>query len=113
MENILTSVKELLGIEEEDKAFDKELILHINGVLGALFQICPLLPNGFRITGADETWSDYTEDAAKIEFVKPYVAFKVKMVFDPPTGGVLEALKERIAELEWRLSIADSANAEE
>lgn len=108
MESILTSVKEILGIEADDKSFDKELILHINGVLGALFQICPVLPSGFRITGADETWSEYTEDAAKIEFLKPYVAFKVKLVFDPPTGGVLEALKERIAELEWRLSIVDT-----
>lgn len=111
MESILTSVKEILGIEEDDNAFDKELILHINGVLGALFQICPVLPNGFRITGADETWDQYTDDMAKIEFVKPYVAFKVKLVFDPPTGGVLEALKERIAELEWRLSIADTESS--
>lgn len=110
MESILTSVKELLGIEEEDNAFDKELILHINGVLGALFQICPLLPSGFRITGADETWGDYTEDTAKIEFIRPYVALKVKLVFDPPTGGVLEAMKDRVAELEWRLSITESSN---
>lgn len=110
MESILTSVKELLGIEEDDAAFNKELILHINGVLGALFQICPVLPSGFRITGANETWSDYTEDVSMIAFLKPYVAFKVKLVFDPPTGGVLEALKDRIAELEWRLCIVDSAN---
>lgn len=107
MESILTSIKEILGIEEDDNAFDKELILHINGVLGALFQICPVLPRSFRITGADETWDQYTDDIAKVEFLKSYVAFKVKLIFDPPTGGVLDALKERIDELEWRLSIVD------
>ena len=36
MENILDSIKKLLGIDETDLNFDQELIMHINSVFMVL-----------------------------------------------------------------------------
>ena len=110
-DSILTSIKKLLGITEDYTSFDVDIIMHINSVFAMITQICPLLPSGFEITGKDETWADYLSDAeetASLNFVKTYIYQKVRMAFDPPTGGVLDALKDSINELEWRLSVSDN-----
>ena len=40
-----------------------------------------------------------------LEVVKTYIHFKVKSMFDPPTSSALiEANKNIIAELEWRIN---------
>ncbi len=40
----------------------------------------------------------------RIEAVKSYTALKVKMLFDPPqSSSTMEATKNLISELEWRL----------
>lgn len=110
-DSILTTIKKLLGIVEDYTDYDVDIITHINSVFATLSQVCPLLPSGFMITGKEETWADYLEDSeepASLNFVKTYVYQKVRMAFDPPTGGVLDALKESINELEWRLSVSDN-----
>ncbi len=107
-DNILGSVKSLLGIPQEDTYFDNDLVLHINSVFGILSQLSPLFPVGFKISGVNETWDDYLADEKRIEFARTYVYLKVRLLFDPPTGGVLEATQKIIDELEWRLSIAET-----
>ena len=38
--------------------------------------------------------------------MRSYVALKVRMLFDPPQSStVMEAVKNRISELEWRLYV--------
>ena len=96
----------MLGLPEEYLAFDTEIMIHINSVLAVMHQVSELLPADFRITGPKEKWTDYVGNAAVIEFVKTFVYLRVRMLFDPPTGAVLDAMKENIRELEWRLSIA-------
>lgn len=45
-------------------------------------------------------------DGPDIEAVKSYVALKVKLLFDPPQSStVMEAVKNQISELEWRLYV--------
>ena len=39
MESILTSIKKLLGISEEDDYFDPDIIMHINTVFTILTQL--------------------------------------------------------------------------
>lgn len=105
MDSILTSVKKMLGIEADYEHFDTDLIMHINSVLLILNQlgVGPLTP--FTITGTDETWSDFFSDVAVIELVKSYVYLKVRLIFDPPSTGVLhEAMERQIVEFEWRLN---------
>lgn len=106
MESILTSIKKLLGIEAEDTHFDPDIILNINMVFMTINQLGIGPETGFIITGKDEIWSDLLGDRKDVEGVKTYVYLKVRLIFDPPSSGVLiEAIERQIRELEWRLNI--------
>lgn len=107
MDSILNSVKKLIGLTEEYKQFDEDLIIHINSVFSILYQL-GVGSSPFSITGKDETWDDFigTEDDVNIQDVKSYVYFKTKLMFDPPTNSVvMEAINKQIDELEWRLNV--------
>lgn len=107
MESILTSIKKLLGIDEEYDIFDPDIIMHINSVLMVLTQMGVGPANGFMIEGEDAVWSDFIEDAEQIQSVKTYIYLKVKLIFDPPlSSAVIESMKQLINEFEWRLNIA-------
>lgn len=107
MDSILTSVKKMIGVHEDDTSFDVDIILAINSVFSILYQLgVGPKTSQFAITGASETWTDFMVDE-NVEMVKNYVGLKVKMIFDPPTIGTLaEAYKNQIAEYEWRLNVA-------
>lgn len=109
-ESILNSVKKLIGLDSAYDAFNKDLIIHINSVLMLLNQL-GVGKKGFTISGWAETWSEFI-DEEQFPMVKSYVAMKTRMIFDPPTSGaVMSALKESIAEMEWRLNVhADPAD---
>lgn len=103
-ESILDSVKKLVGLDSAYDAFDRDIIIHINSVLMLLNQL-GIGAKNFTITGRSEMWSDFI-DEDKLPMVKSYVAMKTRMIFDPPTSGsVMSALKESIAEMEWRLNV--------
>lgn len=89
-------------------AFDQDLVIHINTVLGILSQLgVGSFVDNFKITGEDENWGEYLLDETNLEPVKTYVYLKTKMVFDPPTSSsVAEAYKNAITELEWRILVA-------
>ena len=108
MESILASIKKLLGPDETYTYFDPDLIIHINSVLSILTQLGVGPANGFSISDASATWSDFLGDNLQtIEFVKTYVYLKVKMVFDPPlSSAVMESMNRTISELEWRIQVA-------
>jgi len=102
-ESILTSIKKLLGITEEYKHFDADIIMHINSVFMILMQLGIGPAEGFSITGDSEVWSDFLSDATWLESVKSYVYLKVKLIFDPPQSGtVIGSIEKLIAEFEWR-----------
>lgn len=107
MDSILTSIKKLLGITEEYKHFDQDIIMHINSVFMILTQMGVGPEEGFTISDSTTTWSEFTNDDKKIEAVKSYVYLKVRLLFDPPaSSSVMEAMNRSISELEWRLNIA-------
>ena len=107
MESILTSVKKLLGIDEEYYQFDPDIIIHINSVFMILTQMGVGPSEGFTIEGEDARWSDFIDDNTSIESVKSYVFMKVKLMFDPPlSSSVADAMNRTISELEWRLNVA-------
>lgn len=108
MDSILTSVKKVCGMTEDYTHFDDDMIMHINMVFMILTQIGIGPEEGFSIKDKFSLWSDFIpEDDLRFEGVKTYVAQKTKIVFDPPTSSsVMQALKDSIAELEWRLNIA-------
>lgn len=105
-ESILNSIKKLLGIPSDYKNFDTDIIIHINSVFMILNQLGVGPEDGYRIEGADESWEDYVSQNDDLEAVKTYMYLKVKSVFDPPlNSSILEANKQVINELEWRLNI--------
>lgn len=112
MESILTSIKKLLGISEEYEHFDPDIIMHINSTLMILTQLGVGPAEGFVIEDETSTWNDFLGGSFSVEAVKTYVHHKVRLMFDPPTGGALDALTRTIAELEWRLNVAvESTNS--
>lgn len=106
MDSILTSIKLQLGITEEQTSFDQQLVIHINSVFSILSQLGVGPKEGFSIEDEDATWDDYIDNIATLRMVRSYVYMKVRLIFDPPASGtVMEAIKQNIAELEWRLNV--------
>ena len=103
--SILTSIKKLLGIAEEDTSFDQDIIMHINTVFAILAQLGVGPANGFSIEDDSAIWEDYLGNATNLELVKSYIYMKVRSMFDPPTSSILaDAMNKNISELEWRIN---------
>ena len=107
MESILTSVKKMLGIVEEYKHFDADLIMHINSVFSIITQLGVGPSEGFSITDDTAVWTDFLPEADKdFSLVKSYMHLKVKLIFDPPaSSAILESMNRMINEFEWRLNV--------
>lgn len=104
-ESILNSIKKLLGPEADYNHFDQDIIMHINTVFVILYQL-GVGKKSFMITDDSATWSDYLDDWTNLEAIKTYIYLKVRLVFDPPSSSsVMEAIKENIRELEWRINV--------
>ena len=107
MNSILTSIKKMLGIDEEYDCFDTDIILHINSVFMILTQMGVGPSEGFTISDKTTTWDEFLQDNKKLESVRSYVYLKVKLLFDPPlSSAVMDATNRLISELEWRLNVA-------
>lgn len=108
-DSILSSVKKLIGISEEDESFDLDIMFNINAASSTLFQL-GVLKNPYTVTSKEDTYSDLipggTEDI--INQVKMYYVYKTKLGFDSSTltSTVIHVLKETINEAEYRLMIS-------
>lgn len=115
MESILLSIKKLLGIEEDYKHFDVDIIMHINSVFMILTQLGVGPSEGFQIKDELASWNDFISDTIKLESVKSYMYLKVKLLFDPPSSSsIIDSMNRMISEFEWRLNVsAELSNTEE
>lgn len=114
MDSILTSIKKLLGIEEDYEHFDADIIMHINSVFMILNQLGVGPSEGFMIVDKSSTWDEFIPDSdlAKLSAVKSFIHLKVRLLFDPPSSSaVIESTNRLISELEWRLNIAAETNS--
>lgn len=114
MESILTSIKKLLGIAEDYKHFDADIIMHINSTFTILNQLGVGPARGFSISDDLAVWNDFIPtDSKKFESVKSYMHLKVRLLFDPPlSSAVIESMNRMISEFEFRLNV-DAENSEE
>lgn len=112
MAGILSDVKDYVGLQETDTAFDSELLMGINAVMFVLNQYGVGPEEPFIATSAS-TWEDFVGDDP-VGGIKEYVNMRVKLLFDPPSNTYLaQALNEQIKEFEWRISVeADSKEVE-
>ena len=105
MDNILTSVKAMLGMTEDYEYFDQSLLFHINTVFSILTQMGVGPKDGFVLYNKNAQWSDFMPEGKKLEMCKTYVFLKTRLMFDPPTSSVvLDAINRQIGELEWRIN---------
>ena len=105
-DNILESVKLMLGIQNEYTPFDQQILMHINSVFTILHQL-GVGPTNLFIANSMSLWSEFlTGDSIDLEHVKSYVYLRVRLLFDPPTSSfVLDAIEKQIQEIGWRLNV--------
>lgn len=105
MGSILTEIKKLLNVQEDDTSFDTDIIIHINSAFFVLNQlgVGPKVP--FTISDASSVWEDFIPDTDKnFAAVKTYIYLKVRLVFDSSSMSsyVLTSTQNQINEYEWR-----------
>lgn len=106
MDSILTSIKKMLGIEEEYTQFDTDILININSALLTINQLGIGPDTGFYITSKTETWTSLLGARIDIEAVKTLVYLKVRLLFDPPSNAfVVDSIERTIKEFEWRLNV--------
>lgn len=105
-DSILSSVKKLVGVLEDDVSFDVDITLNINAALARLYQL-GVIQRSYTITSKDETYSDVMSGLSEdiVNQVKMYLVYKTRIGFDTSgmTSSVLEVIKEMIKDLEFDL----------
>ncbi len=102
---ILNDVKKLLNIGSDITEFDSDIQAHTNSALFTLFQLGVGSTEVPFCINSTTTWGEL-QTSVPYEILLDYIHLKVALVFDPPSSsGVLEAYKDRIAELEFRINI--------
>jgi len=103
-DNILSSVKKLCNVAEDDSSFDQDLIIHINTALMTVMQEWHGMDKAFRIEDGTETWDDILGEDVNYEGLKDLIGLKVRLLFDPPTNSSLvQSINDQIKDIEWRL----------
>ena len=105
--SILDSTKKLLSIPLESDYFDHDVLTYINSAFSTLKQLGAKIPSEFYVSDSTSTWDDIGGNPDVVPHIRSYVYLKVRMIFDPPTGGVKEAYENQIKELEWRINSED------
>lgn len=105
-ESILKTIKSMHGgpVEGTD-AFDTDIIIGINAALMTLNQLGVVSDDAMKISDENTTWSEILLSNNKLETAKEYVYLRTKLLIDPPTGTVLDSMKQLMKEDEWRLNV--------
>lgn len=105
-ESIIGSIKGYVGVSDVDKAFDQDIVLHINTAFSTLYQLGVGKGFPYRINVDDKsTWNELFANYPNcIDFIKEYTFLRVRLLFDPPTNSyIMDSLKQTIQEMEYRL----------
>ena len=101
-----TVMKRVVGSQASQTPFSDDIIMCINNAFGNLTDLGIGPEAGFSIEDDTTTWGEYlSSNDPRLERVKNYICQKTRLEFDPPSSGIhMDALKESIKELEWRLN---------
>lgn len=106
MGSILNDTKKALGLDAEYKAFDPDVMMHINSVFTILQQLGIGPDEGFMIEDETPTWDIFLATDKRLNSVKSYMYLRVRLLFDPPQMSFhVKALQDQIQEFEWRLNV--------
>lgn len=113
MDSILLSVRKIVLENQENSAFDTDIIMLINTAFSVLSQMGMGPSEGFVIADDSKKWTDYLKDTPTLEMVKTYVTLSVKVVFDPPnSAAVLNSLNAKIDKYEWLIKAVVDKSSE-
>lgn len=103
-DQILKSLKTSLNIQQDDTAFDDEIINAVPAVIGILDQ-AGAIPAVYEITSSTTFKDLYGGIKPKVvAMIKAYMSIYIRRVFDPATSSFLHnTLKAREDELLWRI----------
>ena len=80
--------------------------MHINAVFLVLQQLGVGPEKGFGIVDASAVWDDFLPGDERAKAIASYMGAKVRLAFDPPQSSTaMEALKNTVADMEFRLNI--------
>ena len=112
-ESILLSMKKMLSIAGDEDGFDTDIVVHINSVFFALYQLGVGPDTPFSIEDDTALWSEFMT-RQDIEAVKSYMYLRLRLLFDPPTTATMyDAIDKQAKEFEWRLNSAVDYDQEE
>lgn len=104
--SILDSVKKSIGLAADDASFDLDVVLFTNAAFGSLQMLGVGGDTGFMISDNTTLWSQYVSSLKYLGMIKQFIVLTVRLAFDPPDGRFgLQAYKDQIAELAWRINI--------
>ena len=104
MSKIIDDVKKLLSIESETTEYDLDVISHVNSAFYTLHSL-GIGPSSPFVVDSNTTWDAFVSNVPS-NVLLDYIHLKTALVFDPPTSSaVIEAYKDRISELEFRMNI--------
>lgn len=103
MDNILNSIKQLLGVPVTINDFDEALKININAAFTSLLMLGAGPDTQFRLETGDEVWDDFMVDVPSS--IKTYIYLSVRLTFDPPkTSFELESIEKQIQKLEYSIN---------
>ena len=101
---ILKDIKSVLGLIDDDNAYDGEILMHLNSAFMYLNQL------GFGELYKPETieetttWEEVFSNRDYVNCIKPYIYKRVRLIFDPPGSSiVMQSLENLIREDEYRI----------
>ena len=94
-------------MDEDYEYYYNDIMIHLSTIFMYLSQIRIGPSDGFSISDETTTWEDFLpSDNKNFEAVKTYIYLKTRLIFDPPqSSSTMEAMKQTISELEWRLNV--------
>lgn len=104
--SILQDIKQLVGGEADDPAFDTDIIVCINSAFMSLHQMGIGPTPIFQLVTGEELWDQFISVDQRPGGISQYIYFHVKLAFDPPSNSSLIALYERqLTEVGQRLML--------
>lgn len=110
MEKILDSIKKVLMIDPEYKAFDADIVMHINSTFATLNQLGVGPVEGFELNESnlnDATWEMFLgTDHVLLNNVKSFVFLSVRLLFDNATmtSYAIQAMERQLEQMAWRIN---------
>lgn len=107
--SILKTIKNKLGVSEDEEEFDVALISDINMALSTVTQLGVGPSLGFQIEDASATWDNLLGGDPRLNQVINFVAMTVRLAFDPPQNSFgISAIERQLEQMAWRITVTTS-----